>query len=54
MSKFLFAYRVSENYTPGSADTKAAWAAWFEQLEANLVDLGKPVFERIALGEQRG
>jgi len=50
MSKFLFAYRVSQNYTPGSADTMAAWSAWFEQLGANVVDPGKPVFERIALG----
>lgn len=50
MSKFLFAYRVSKNYTPGSADTRTAWAAWFEQLGDHVVDIGKPVFERTALG----
>jgi hypothetical protein len=33
-----------------SADTAAAWEAWFDQLGSHLVDLGNPVFERTPVG----
>src|ERR1700726_4463784 len=50
MSTFLFSYRMPKNYRPGSADTMAAWNAWFDSMGANLVDRGNPVFESSALG----
>jgi hypothetical protein len=49
MSKFVFAYRPASNYAPG-ADSMAAWNAWFQDLGANVVDVGNPVFTRTTLG----
>ncbi len=43
MPTFLITNRAPKNYR-GSADTMAAWNAWFEHLGANLVDRGNPVF----------
>jgi hypothetical protein len=50
MSKFLFGYRIPSTYAPGSGDVTAAWAAWFEQLGASVVDRGNPIFERSTIG----
>jgi hypothetical protein len=50
MAAFVFAYRAPENYTAGSADARAAWAAWFEAMGAHVTDIGKPVVETSALG----
>jgi YCII-related domain len=50
MSTYLFAYRASQDYTPGSADAMAAWSAWFEELSASVLDVGNPVFNRATLG----
>lgn len=50
MSTFLFSYRMPKNYRP-SADTLAAWKAWFDSMGANLVDRGNPVFESDTLGD---
>ncbi|MCW2939622.1 MAG: hypothetical protein JWN00_2607 [Actinomycetia bacterium] len=50
MSTFLFSYRMPKNYRPGSADTMAAWNAWFDSMGTNLVDRGNPVFESDTLG----
>jgi YCII-related domain-containing protein len=50
MDTFVFAYRMPNNYIPGSAETRAAWTSWFESMGADVVDIGKPVFERSALG----
>jgi hypothetical protein len=49
MPTYLITNRAPKNYR-GSADTVAAWNAWFEHLGANLVDRGNPVFERRKLG----
>jgi hypothetical protein len=50
MAMFLLVHRHPHNYR-GSADTVAAWEAWFKALGDNLVDLGNPVFERSVLGK---
>ena len=49
MPTYVIANRAPKEYR-GSAETMAAWNAWFEQLGANLVDRGNPVFERRTLG----
>jgi len=49
MATFVIVNRAPKHYTP-SADTLAAFNAWFEQLGANLVDRGNPVFEVRTLG----
>ena len=48
MATFVLTPRPSKNST-GPADM-APWTAWFEQLGASVVDHGKPVFERGAVG----
>jgi hypothetical protein len=50
MSKFIFSYRAPTSYAPGSADTIAAWMAWFGELGTNLVDPGDQIFERATAG----
>ena len=50
MSKFLFAYRVPADYTPGSPGVTAAWRGWFEELGRRVVDRGNPVFDRTTVG----
>jgi YCII-related domain len=49
MATFVIVNRAPKQYTP-SADALAAFNAWFEQLGANLVDRGNPVFDSRALG----
>jgi YCII-related domain len=49
MATFVIVNRAPKQYTP-SADALAAFNAWFEQLGANLVDRGNPVFDWRALG----
>ena len=48
MSTYLIVHRAPKDYV-GSAEAAAAWDAWFEELGANLVDRGNPVFERRTL-----
>ncbi|MCW2884446.1 MAG: hypothetical protein QOE54_4302 [Streptosporangiaceae bacterium] len=50
MSTYVFSYRAPKTYNMGTTDAVAAWSAWFEQLGANLVDRGNPVFERSTVG----
>ena len=49
MPTFVFGYRTvgSSKSTPESA---AAWKAWFEGMNDDLVDLGKPAVEAVAVG----
>jgi|SRR5580658_6910032 hypothetical protein len=49
MPTFVFAYRTagSSKSTPESA---AAWKAWFEGMNDDLVDLGKPAVGGVAVG----
>jgi len=49
MATFVLVNRAPTNYTP-SADTFAAFNAWFARLGANLVDRGNPVFASRTLG----
>jgi hypothetical protein len=49
MSTYVILNRAPKNYT-GSAETAAAWNAWFERLGGSLVDRGNPVFKRSTLG----
>ncbi len=49
MPTFVFAYRTAGSYnsTPESA---AAWKTWFQGMNDDLVDLGKPAVGAVALG----
>jgi hypothetical protein len=49
MARFVIVNRAPKQYTP-SADALAAFNAWFEQVGANLMDRGNPVFESRTLG----
>ncbi len=49
MPKFVFAYRVPEDYQPG-AETGKAWQAWFESLGGSRVDTGHAVLATRPLG----
>ena len=50
MPKFLFSYRVPEDYQPG-AETGKAWQAWFESLGGSRIDTGHGVVTTRMLGE---
>ena len=49
MPKFLFSYRVPEDYQPG-AETGKAWEAWFESLGSSRIDTGHGVLATRTLG----
>ena len=49
MPRFLFSYRVPQDYQP-SAETGKAWEAWLESLGSSLVDLGRGVLATRTLG----
>lgn len=49
MPNFVFSYRNPKGYVP-TADTRAAWMAWFDGMGDHLVELGRPVFERTSIG----
>lgn len=49
MPKFLFSYRVPEDYRPGPA-TAPAWQAWFESLGSSRLDTGQGVVGTRTLG----
>jgi hypothetical protein len=51
MAEFIFIYRTPADYTPGTSDEIAAWNAWFQGMGSQLRDLGKPVFNRAAVGD---
>ena len=51
MATFIFTYRAPKGHVPGSsADSMSAWNEWFGGIGEALVDYGKPVFERTAVG----
>jgi hypothetical protein len=50
MPNFVFSYRNPKGYTP-TAESRAAWMCWFDSMGDHLVELGRPVFERTAIGE---
>jgi hypothetical protein len=49
MPTFVLSYRNPAGYAP-SQESTAAWMAWFDAIGEQLVDLGKPVVDRTALG----
>jgi YCII-related domain len=49
MPKYVLTYRNPTGYTP-TAETRAAWTAWFDSMGDQLVDLGKPAVGRASLG----
>jgi hypothetical protein len=53
MPTFVLAYRTPKDYAPGSAETMAAWTAWFQSMGAQLQDYGNPVFARQTVGDTR-
>lgn len=50
MAKFLFSYRMSNDYAPGGTDVMAAWTSWFGDLGSAILDPGNPTFEATPLG----
>lgn len=50
MPKFLFSYRLPENYQPGHPDAIADWTAFFAGMGDHVVDVGQPVSETTELG----
>ena len=50
MPEFVLAYRSQKGYAP-TADTVAAWYAWFDGIGDRLVELGQPVIDRATIGE---
>jgi hypothetical protein len=51
MAEFIFIYRTPAEYTLGTPDGIAVWNAWFQGMGSQLRDLGKPVFNRAAVGD---
>jgi hypothetical protein len=49
MPTYVFSYRNPLGYTP-TPETTSAWMAWFDSMGDQLVDLGKPVFDRDTVG----
>jgi hypothetical protein len=49
MPNFVFSYRNPKGYTP-SVESRAEWMSWFDSMGDHLVELGRPVFERTAVG----
>jgi hypothetical protein len=50
MPDFVLTYRTPKDYAR-TTETSAAWYSWFEGMGDQLVELGRPVIERVALGE---
>lgn len=50
MPNFVFSYRNPKGYIP-TAETRAAWMSWFDGMGDQLVELGRPVFERTSIGD---
>jgi hypothetical protein len=50
MPNFVFSYRNPKGYVP-STESRAAWMSWFDGMGDHLVELGRPVFERTAIGD---
>jgi hypothetical protein len=50
MPNFVFTYRSPQGYTP-TTESRAAWMSWFDGMGDHLVELGRPVFERTAIGD---
>jgi hypothetical protein len=48
--KFLFSYRVPEDYQPGAVSGQA-WEAWFESLGSSRIDTGYGVVATQTLGK---
>ena len=51
MPKFLFTYRMPEEYTAGGDDALAAWADWFADLGPAVVERGNPTFTSAGVGK---
>jgi len=49
MPNFVLTCRQPVGYTP-TPETMAAWMAWFDDMDGQLVDPGKPVVERATIG----
>src|SRR5271166_5267017 len=49
MPKYVLTYRNPTGYIP-SAETRAAWIAWFDGMGDHLVEQGKPAVARTSLG----
>jgi hypothetical protein len=47
--KFLFSYRVPQDYQPGT-ETGKVWEAWFESLGSSRIDTGHAVIATRTLG----
>lgn len=50
MPTFAFTYQSPQDYQAGTPEGTAAWAAWFQSIGADLLDIGRPVGESTAVG----
>ena len=53
MATFVLSYRLPAGYTR-TPESTAAWMAWFDSMGDNLVDIGRPVLDRTAVGNCGG
>jgi hypothetical protein len=51
MARFVFTYRVAQDYKPGSPESVAAWTGWFDSLGTSLAETGHGVVQSAALGD---
>ena len=52
MPQYVFTYHQPKGFVPGAdADLLAAWQSFFEGIADQVVDPGKPVFDRRTVGE---
>ena len=51
MPTFMFTYRSPKDYQAGTPEGIAAWTAWFQSIRADLLDIGRPVGESMAVGD---
>ena len=50
MPKFLFSYRMPEDYRLGRPESVANWTAFFAAMGDHVMDVGQPVSETVELG----
>jgi hypothetical protein len=51
MAKYVFSYRVPQDFVPAGPEAMAAWQGWLEGMGGQLADFGQAVIENSAIGE---
>src|SRR5215475_3418444 len=52
MAHFVLSYRSPRGHRP-SPESADAWMAWFDSIGDQVVEMGKPIFERTSVGDCR-